>query len=87
MFLNIWEYLMEIIDFLTYSEKSLAFDVILLIMRRREFDPVYFKHTHTRLKKSFVKSLIRAIVPSLDQLEHDILRQFNYVSYRTQRYV
>ncbi len=33
-FLNLWEYLLSIIDVLTYSEKSLAFDIILYLMRR-----------------------------------------------------
>jgi hypothetical protein len=39
------------------------------------------------LKKSFVKSLIRAIVPTLDQLEQEILRQYYLVLYKTQKYV
>lgn len=33
-FLNLWEYLLSVIDVLTYSEKSISFDIILYLIRR-----------------------------------------------------
>jgi hypothetical protein len=91
-FLGLWEYLLSIIDVLTYSEKSLAFDIILYLMRRSELDPVYFKSSinTTRASKrgKIMGSLLQAIgAPSTAMLEQEILRQHHQVLIRTQRYV